>query len=54
MKIEITNSKKNGVQIDFDKPALRLSKDDLASFIDEAIRLLQSQLLSLQPNNDHV
>lgn len=54
MKIEITYTKRDGIQFELDKAALRLSKDDLACFLDEAIRELQNQLISLQPNNDHL
>ena len=54
MKIEITYTKKKGVQIEFDKTMLRLSKVELASVIEEAIQELQSHQLSLMPNNDHM
>jgi hypothetical protein len=54
MKIEITYTKKQGVQIEMLDVPKRMDEIELASIIEEAIQELQSMQLSLMPNNDHV
>lgn len=53
MKMEITYSRKDGIEIEFDKQMLKLDPVELASVIEEAIQVLQSHQLSLMPNSDH-
>ena len=54
MKIEITYTKKKGVQIELIGVPKRMDDIELASIIEEAIHDLKSMQLSLMPNNDHV
>ena len=54
MKIEITYTKKKGVQIEMLDVPKKMDDIELASIIEEAIQELQSMQLSLMPNSDHV
>ncbi len=48
MKIVINNPSDYIIDVELDDDALALSDDDLAGFIDDAIRNLQSMLLTMQ------
>lgn len=52
MKIEISYTKKNGVQVELENVKPKLDDIELASVIEDAISKLQNMQLSLMPNND--
>lgn len=54
MKIELTYTKRNGVQVELENTRPRLDDGELAAVIEDMIRTLQDMQLSLMPNNDHL
>ena len=54
MKIEITCTKKKGVRVTLVDQPKKMSEEELASIIEDAIQELRNMQLSMMANNDHL